>query len=263
MSSEQAFPESGMYLRDLLTDEDFRLRRSKFHDVEKQSRCFRRLTEAAGKDPQNILQELVDTAIEVCGADSAGISLEEPETLGFRWVAVAGSFSKYLNGRTDRYNSPCGKCLDSCRPQLYRVTQPFYDLIGVSAEPITDGVLIPWMSGCQRGTLWAVSHSAAEAFDREDFAILSYLAEFSSEILRYQREQFRMRARDHASTMARLANNMAHIINNPLQRLTNVIFLARCDRDHADEYLDQAQEDLRVLSKIVAALLKGSFENEL
>lgn len=49
------------------------------------------------------MQELVDNAVTCCGADSAGVSLEEPNEAGeptFRWVAVSGSFAQYLRGRT-------------------------------------------------------------------------------------------------------------------------------------------------------------------
>jgi hypothetical protein len=259
---EQLSPDNGIHLRDLLTDEGFRQRASKAHDISKQTLAFRRLANTFGQAPHCILQELVNTAIDVCNADSAGLSLEEPENHAFRWVAVAGSFSQYLNSHADRDESPCGKCLDSGRPQLYRVTKPFYDSMGITAKPITDGVLIPWMSGSVNGTLWTVSHSAEEAFDREDFTILTYLAEIASAILLHQHQQRQILADDHALTMAKMANDMAHIINNPLQRLTNTIFLAKRDRNHADRYLQQAEEDLTILSKIVAATLRNPFEHK-
>jgi hypothetical protein len=193
----------------------FRERKSKPRDTIRQSLAFRRLAKTLVENPDDTLQELVNTTVGLCDADSAGISLEKPENRTFRWVAVAGSFSKYLNGRTDRNHSPCGTCLDTGRPQLYRLTKPFYDSLGVVAEPVTDGVLIPWKSG----TLWAVSHSSEEAFDREDFAVLSNIAEFASTMLSYQLQV-------RATTRVEMANDIAHTINNPLQQLTNTIFLA-------------------------------------
>ena len=101
-----------------------------------------------------------------CGAESAGISLEEPSETGeptFRWIAIAGSFERYLGARTPRFYSPCGTCLDCRRPQLYRVTKPYYDFLGVMADPILDGMLIPWETETFRGTIWAVSLSSGTA----------------------------------------------------------------------------------------------------
>jgi hypothetical protein len=119
------------------------------------------------EDQESVLQELVSAAVELCGDESAGISLVDPESGTFQWVAITGSFAPYLHGRTPRNFSPCGTCLDTGRPQLYRVTRPYYDFLGVTAQPITDGILIPWSNEFLKGTLWAVSHSSSEAFDFE------------------------------------------------------------------------------------------------
>ncbi len=66
------------------------------------------------ESPETVLQKLVDIAVEYCGADSSGISLEEmgeDGKLRFRWVAISGSFAQYINGCTPRFFSPCGTCL--------------------------------------------------------------------------------------------------------------------------------------------------------
>jgi signal transduction histidine kinase len=175
-------------------------------------------------------------------------------------VVVAGSFSRYLGGRTPRYYSPCGTCVDSGRPQLYRVTQPYYDHLGVTADPITDGVLIPWSTESLRGTLWAVSHSSETAFDVDDFALLSSLADFAAIILRHQHHERLLRDSEKAMAVAEMAHRLAHRINNPLQSLTNTLFLARHDVVNATQYLEQAETDLARLSAQVATLLDGSIQ---
>jgi PAS domain S-box-containing protein len=186
----EPFPsETGMYLCDLLADGAFRLRPKQRRDPTRSASAFRQLTQLLVKDEDSVLQELVAAAVEFCGADSAGISLEEPDKGTFRWVAIAGSFAQYLDGRTPRNYSPCGTCLDSGRPQLYRVTRPYYEFLGVTAEAITDGILIPWSNGSLKGTVWAVSHSSSEAFDFDDYEFLKSVADFSSIILRHQVRQ--------------------------------------------------------------------------
>jgi hypothetical protein len=109
----------------------------------------------------------------------------------------------------------------------------------VIAEPITDGILIPWSNGPMKGTLWAVSHSSDEAFDVEDYSLLSSLSDFAAIILRPQHQQEFLRQREKAIAGAEMAHKIAHRINNPLQSLTNTIFLARHDESNAKEYLVQ------------------------
>jgi two-component sensor histidine kinase len=250
--------DTGMDLRDLLADEDFRRREHKPRDANRESVALRRLSRLLAEAPETILQDLVDTAVELCGADSAGISLEEPERGTFRWVVIAGSFGQYLDGRTPRNYSPCGTCLDSGRPQLYRVTQPYYDHLGVTAEPILDGMLIPWSNEFLCGTLWAVSHSSSESFSTEDYALLSSLSDFASIILRHQHQQALLRAGERARATDEMAHKLAHRINNPLQSLTNTLFLARHGSENIQEYLAQAETDLASLSQQVATLLNTS-----
>jgi hypothetical protein len=247
-----------MDLRDLLADEQFRQRPRKNREANRESIALRRLSRLFAEAPESVLQELVNTAVEHCGADSAGISLEEPENGTFRWIVVAGSFAQYLGGRTPRNYSPCGTCLDSGRPQLYRVTKPYYDHLGVTAEPIVDGLLIPWSNEFLRGTLWAVSHASDQAFSPEDYELLNSLADFASIVLRHQHQQQLLRESERARGTAEMAHKLAHRINNPLQSLTNTIFLARYGQENVKGHLVQAEAELRRLSHQVATLLNVS-----
>jgi hypothetical protein len=199
----------------------------------------------------------VDIAVEFCGAESAGISLEEVDEAGqlrFRWIAIAGSFSKYLNGTTPRNYSPCGTCLDSGRPQLYRVTKPYYDYLGVVARPITDGMLIPWSSDDVRGTIWAVAHKSRETFDLDDYRLLNSLADFASIAIRHQRRDELLQKQNEARASAARAHELAHQINNPLQSLTNALYLAG-HGGATEDYLRIASQELSALSQLVQKLL--------
>lgn len=251
-------PETGMEFRDLLSDSAFLSRSGKKRDFQQPFDALRRVTEVFATHPENVLQELVNVAMTCCGADSAGISLEEPDDSGkptFRWVAIAGSFSQYLEGRTPRFFSPCGTCLDSGRPHLYRVTKPYYDFLGVTAKPITDGILIPWETDQIRGTIWAVSHGSGEAFERQDYDLLKSLSDYVAVIIRLQKleEKARQSAKKEAS--AERAHNMAHQINNPLQSLTNTMFLASQGGPDTHNYIHTAVGELTALSERVRKLL--------
>jgi hypothetical protein len=250
--------KTGMDLRDLVADPDFPRREKQKRDPAREVDAFGRLAHVFAENSETILQELVNLAVQLCGADSAGISLEEladPENPKFRWVAIAGSFSHFLYGTTPRFFSPCGTCLNRGVPQLYRVTKPYYDYLGIEAAPISDGILIPWTSGGMRGTLWAVAHNSAEAFDFEDYRLLKGLADFAAIAIRHQAQQKALQKQENLAATIAMANDLAHQINNPLQCLTNTVYLAA--RGHADTqtFLKQAAEELDRLALLVKQLL--------
>lgn len=260
-----AASETGMELRDLLSDRAFLSRTREKRDFQQPFDALRRVTQVFATHPEDVLQELVNVAITCCGADSAGISLEEPNGEGkptFRWVAIAGSFSPYLEGRTPRFFSPCGTCLDSKRPHLYRVTKPYYDFLGVTAKPITDGMLIPWEADSIRGTIWAVSHTSDEAFERSDYELLKSLSDYVAVIIRQQKLDEKARQTAKAEASAERAHKMAHQINNPLQSLTNTVFLASQGGPGAKSYMQVALAELNSLSERVRKLLALRYPEE-
>lgn len=173
---------SGMELRDLFDDPQFPLRKKRQRQESCIADAYRTVAGVFAENPDVILQRLVDAATTFCGADSAGISLEE-EVDGqrrFRWIAISGTFAAFFGGTTPRFFSPCGTTLDRGKVQLYRVGKPYYDFLGIKADPITDGMLIPWQAGEVRGTIWVVSHRFREAFDVEDFKLVDGLADFAA-----------------------------------------------------------------------------------
>lgn len=251
--------DTGMSLRDLLEDEAFRQRTKRAHDYVRDAEAFRRLAAAFTEGPQQVLQELCDIAVQSCGADSAGISLEETQADGerkFRWVAIAGSFKHFLHGTTPRFFSPCGTCLDRGRAQLYKVSKPYYDFLGIEAAPINDGILIPWITDNARGTFWCVAHESQEAFDFDDYRLLENLANFASVALRNQIQELELRKREAASAAALMAHEMAHQINNPLQTLSNLLYLAELGVGDTPNNLKLASEEMVRLAEIVRQLLR-------
>jgi hypothetical protein len=249
--------QTGMYLRDLLQDAEFRSRKPRTRQ-QSEADAFRTLAHVFAEQPGIVLQTVVDTATAYCGADSAGISLEEPGDDGqlhFRWVAVSGSFAGFVNGVTPRFYSPCGTTLSSGRPQLYSVTKAYYDFLGIEAQPIRDGILIPWESGTMRGTIWAVSHSP-EVFDFEDFKLLDVLADFASIVIRDRAQQKSLREQQAAGAAVSVASDLAHSINNPLQGITNALYLAEHGaKESRTAALHQAKEEVARVAEVVKKLL--------
>src|SRR5688572_7709323 len=97
---------SGMTLDDRLTTAD--LARRPDHAAE--NGALVALAAEMAASPATILQKLADSALELCAADSAGVSVLEAEggQEVFRWRAAAGAFAPHLGGTMPRHASPCG-----------------------------------------------------------------------------------------------------------------------------------------------------------
>jgi GAF domain-containing protein len=136
---------------------------------------------AAG--PGTVLQKLVDLTLELCRADSAGISILEPggESGLFRWHAAAGAFAAYLGGTMPREAAPCDTAIAQNTVLLLdRAERHFPALQGVQ-PPIFENLLMPFhLNGQPVGTVWAIAHQPERKFDREDARLLSSLARFAS-----------------------------------------------------------------------------------
>ena len=138
------------------------------------------------------MQELVDTALLLCGADSAGISIEQDSRTDedyYQWIATAGDYAGFRDAKLPRLPSACGICLDRGEPQLFRVSQRFFDILGVQAANVTDGILLPWELDDMRGTIFIMAHSRRDAFDSNDAQVMQSLANFAAAGIRQQRQR--------------------------------------------------------------------------
>jgi len=230
MSAETYITEdSGLEVVDILSDPTFQARPPRPRDTVQQLEGMDRLARAFVDHPETILQELVDAAVTLCGADSAGISLERENATDdnfYHWVATSGTYAPFLNAALPRYPSACGVCLERGRPQNFRVDKRFFDILGVEAADILDGILLPWQVDETRGTIFILSHHRSEAFDADDVRVMQVLANFAAMGVRHQRRQQQLRDQAATAAAAAMANDLAHRINNPLQSLTNIVYLA-------------------------------------
>lgn len=252
--------DTGLLVIDIRDDPQFAARKLHDHDIAVQMAGVQRLCHAFVEDPETILQQLVTAAVELCGADSAGISIERAdgtEQEFYHWVATAGVYSDFLNAMLPHHPSACGVCLERGRPQLFRVYPHFFEILGVQAPVVTDGLLLPWQVDGTRGTIFIMAHEREQAFDMEDAHLMEMLADFAAMGFRHQRQQRRLIDQERASAAAAMANHLAHEINNPLQSLTNVVYLAEQGQRGAEaEALGkELAADVKRLSGLVSELL--------
>jgi hypothetical protein len=85
-------------------------RASRAPEYARESRALVRLTRAQTGPRDALLQTIVDAALELCCAGSAGTSLvqELDGNRYFRWLAVAGQVAGLRGKLTARRDCPCG-----------------------------------------------------------------------------------------------------------------------------------------------------------
>jgi hypothetical protein len=228
MSQSTDIPvDDGLEVVEIASSQSDRPQRSR--DVAVQMEGIQRIAQTFVQNPESILQELVNTAVDLCGADSAGISIEMSNATDARfyhWVATAGQYTGFLDAVLPRYPSACGITLERGRPQFFRVGKPFFDIMGIEAPLVTDGILLPWKVDGTRGTIFVMAHGRTHAFDEEDCRLMQVFAEFSAMGVRQHHQQQVALESARVAAAAAMANDLAHQINNPLQSLTNMLFLA-------------------------------------
>jgi GAF domain-containing protein len=161
-------------------------------DHKRESDALAALAVAAPGSTQAVLQALVETAMHLCDAHSAGISLldEGPREPVFRWHAVAGRFAANLGGTIGRDASPCGLVVQKDSVELFQYPERHYDYGGAAIEfPLVEALLVPFHLGRRPvGTLWAISHDPARTFDGEDVRLLARISAFVAFAYKLKRE---------------------------------------------------------------------------
>ena len=71
-----------------------------------------------------------------------------------------------------------------------------------------------------------MAHGRTDAFDAEDCRMKQVLADFAALCVRQQRQQEKLLQQAGAAAAAAMANGLAHKINNPLQSLTTILYMA-------------------------------------
>jgi hypothetical protein len=256
---------TGLEVLDLRADSAFARRNLHARDIGTQMAGLQRLSRALVEQPETILQELVNAAVDLCGADSAGISIEKEDGSDqefYHWIATAGDYSGFLNAILPRYPSACGLCLERGHPQHFTVSKKFFDILGVEAPLVTDGILLPWKAEETRGTIFVMAHGRAEAFDANDARLMTMLADFAATGYRQQKQQAKIIAQERAVGAAQMAHKLAHEINNPLQSMTNIAYLVeQGGTEQASKMLGrELSKDIDRLSGLVKEILSLPFE---
>jgi signal transduction histidine kinase/CheY-like chemotaxis protein len=224
-------------------------------DQEKEDRAFALLAKEMAESPRNMLQKLVEMAVELCRADTAGISLLEGEV--FRWEAIAGVFAAARNGTMPRAASPCGVCIDRNSTQLMHLADRCFPAL--RADPrFVEALLIPFHNqGKPVGTVWIVAHSDQRKFDGGDERVLRVLSQFAS--VGWQLWKAREAAEEASRHKDEFLAMLAHELRNPLAPIVTAVKLMELRGDASSNRERQVIErQVAHLSRLVNELLDVS-----
>jgi signal transduction histidine kinase/CheY-like chemotaxis protein len=160
------------------------LRPSRSPDFAGESKALGALAvELTSGRPEALLHRLVECALELCRADSAGISILEPGSTPelFRWQAIAGRLAPFEGSTIARASSPCGVVLRRNEPLLFGDLKRHFAIPLPDDPPLVEALLVPFHArGKPVGTLWIVAHTRERKFDREDGRLLASLSRFAA-----------------------------------------------------------------------------------
>ena len=187
----------GITEADVLITEVLASRSAPPPDLAAENQALRTLAQHLMDEPQSMLKTLVRLALDLCRADTVGVSLLETAPDGaafFRWVAIAGALESLEQGTTPGNFSPCGTTLACNQPQLYSYPERFFTYLYQPQFPVVEGLLIPLcVSDRPLGTLWIISHTEARHFDAEDQRLMMSLGGFTASAL-YSLQQLQQTA---------------------------------------------------------------------
>src|SRR3954469_20922837 len=97
-------PKVTDFPRSMLSVDELNRRPTREPDYEADSRALVALAQEMAVSPARILHKLAETALELCRAHSAGLSLLEDtdQKRNFHWRVIVGAWEHNLNGGTPR-----------------------------------------------------------------------------------------------------------------------------------------------------------------
>ena len=168
-------------LESVITTRELSRRPTRGPDHASENRALVGLAEAMTASPDGILQKLAETALNLCGAHSAGLSLLDEDGKRFRWRAIAGQWASHLGGGTPRDFGPCGTVLDRGAALLFSHPERHFPYLASVEPSIEEGLLIPFEVGGQAvGTIWVIGHNQSCRFDAEDLRVMTDLSMFAA-----------------------------------------------------------------------------------
>lgn len=226
-SEAAASRPSLMLPRDLLITDELRERRTRSNTSAGQVRAFHDLTELVMRSPDAVVQRLLDLAVDLCGAGSAGWSRLGRNAAGeevFWWDVLAGEFAPHVGGTTPRNFSPCGLCVDAGKTILVSRPARAFTYFNDVDVPIVEALIVPVYDANRAalGTIWVVSHNDHK-FDASDARAMEQLSAQLALALKLVADA--KRQDQELSGQVALMQDANHRIKNTFQSIASLLNL--------------------------------------
>ncbi len=182
---------------EILITEELVRRPSRMPDHATENQALLALAQELAESPKTILHKLADLARELCGADSAGVSVldQDAQSPAFHGRAISGPFAVNLGATLPRDASPCGIVLDRGATVLFDEPARFFAGLRGLHPPIYEALLVPFhVDGEAVGTIWALAHRRDKRFQAEDARLLTSLSRFAAAVYKRTRTEEDLRA---------------------------------------------------------------------
>ncbi|MGO4330937.1 ATP-binding protein [Cupriavidus sp. 2TAF22] len=239
--------------------------------------ALRRLARALVSSDLALLQSLADSALQLCGAGSAGICLPEPGNDGtpaLRWIATAGLSAAQVGHVVSCDASPSGVTLELGSPQLLAYPQRHFSCLPATVPEAVEELVVPVPGdGGPWGTIWVATHEPGRWFDEEDCRLLESLASFAGAVLNMSRSKDAAIAEAAQAKAARAALQLSdtrkdeflamlgHELRNPIAAIDSAIKVSRrlaTAQQSTSGMLDIAERQMRQLKRLTDDLLDAS-----
>jgi hypothetical protein len=168
-------------LRSVLSTDELNTRPSRPPNYRAENHALIALARQLAISPAGILQALTETALDLCCAHSAGISLLQPDGKRFHWPAVAGRWAEHVGGGTPREYGPCGTVLDCDSALIFCHPEQDFDYFAPVTPLVEEALLMPfYLNGKAVGTIWIVLHDNSHRFELEDLRLMTNLGAFAA-----------------------------------------------------------------------------------
>ena len=235
-------------LDDVIISRELHSRSSRPPDYKAERDALIALSHTMADAPQMILQRLVETALRLCRAETAGISLLENHASEeeFTWEALPGVHTR-RNNTMSRPAIPRGAIMNrnTTQGRTERVFPPLK-----LVPPAVEALVIPFaVEGKPIGTLWVVAHKDHRKFDREDERNVRTLAQFASAAW----QLWNSRATGEAAAKSE------HERTSDLARANQRLQFEVRERERAEEDLQRLSDELETrMTKRTAELITAN-----
>ena len=162
-------------------------------NLRREAEAFREISAAIVSNPATAIDRFLEAAMDLSGADAAGLSLptDDGPFPQFEWTALAGVYAGFVGGRVPLSDSPCG--LARRKAKAIVVSRPgrvFPEFAGVDPQ-IIEGLIVPFYDTDDRflGTIWVVHTSEGKHFCLNDVRVMEGRAIQMVLALKLAREQ--------------------------------------------------------------------------